>query len=400
MPLNIIGSFQQGQQAREFGRESRARREERERAAETRNRLRDLLSGPSPATPEAREAFTREIGAITGDPGMVMDWRKHFAGQRPDVLAQRTAEAPHIVANLAGVADQASYDAARQRTAELGIDVSDWDEMYDPARVNMVMQAARYLAEGPAEPAGGPFAGTGIEASAMNILLDPNADPSSATYRAAYNRQAQPRTTYNPTTGQLVTITPDMSAFRPPSGGAARVAADAAGEPEKAEPMGPVSAAPGVTIKEVSKPKLTQEEKTAAGFAHRIAASNKILDELEEAAGAVGRYAAPYTPNWAKPEEWQRLEQAQREFINAQLRRESGAVISTEEFANAAQQYFPQPGDSPAVVQQKRKSRELALKNMRQSAGRAETDEPEDEPEDEDLDFRNMSEEELRRLAQ
>lgn len=398
MALNIIGSFQQGQQAREFGRESRARREERERAAETRNRLRDLLSGPTPTTPEARETFTREIGAITGDPGMVMDWRKHFAGQRPDVLAQRTAEAPHIVANLTGVNDQASYDAARMRTQELGIDVSDWPEIYDPARVNMVTQAARYLAEGPAEPAGGPFAGTALEAQDRNILL--TGDPSSPEYRASYNAMKQPRQTYNPATGQLVTITPDMSAYRPPTGGAAAVAAEARGEPEMPQPMGTVSATPGVTIKEVSKPRLTEGEKKAAGFANRISAANEIMEGLEESATDFARYAAPYTPNWAKPEDWQRLEQAQREFVNAILRQESGAVISDAEFANAAQQYFPQPGDSREVVMQKRRSRETALKNMRQSADRAETDEPREEAPEEPLDFRNMSEEELRRLAQ
>lgn len=56
----------------------------------------------------------------------------------------------------------------------------------------------------------------------------------------------------------------------------------------------------------------------------------------------------------------QRLEQAQRDFINAVLRRESGAVIADSEFANAAQQYFTQPGDAPAVIEQKRKNRERA----------------------------------------
>lgn len=180
------------------------------------------------------------------------------------------------------------------------------------------------------------------------------------------------------------------------------MAAKAAGAPETPAPMG-LPGAGGVTITEVSKPKLTEGEKKAAGFANRIKAANEIMEDLEESATDILRYGAPYTPNWAKPEDWQRLEQAQREFVNAILRQESGAVISDAEFANAAQQYFPQPGDSQEVVAQKRRSRETALKNMRLGAGRAETDEspaPERPEAPTDLDFENMSLEELRRLAQ
>ena len=62
----------------------------------------------------------------------------------------------------------------------------------------------------------------------------------------------------------------------------------------------------------------------------------------------------------ANPKE-QMVEQAQRDFLNAVLRRESGAVISPDEFANARKQYFPQPFDSAEVKAQKAKNRELAI---------------------------------------
>ena len=64
--------------------------------------------------------------------------------------------------------------------------------------------------------------------------------------------------------------------------------------------------------------------------------------------------------NWTQSGAQQQVEQAQRDFINAVLRRESGAAIADSEFANARQQYFPQPGDSPEVIAQKRKNRDLA----------------------------------------
>ena len=59
-----------------------------------------------------------------------------------------------------------------------------------------------------------------------------------------------------------------------------------------------------------------------------------------------------------------------RTFINSTLRRESGAAISESEFVSANLQYFPQPGDSPAEVEQKRKNREETIKGFRIGAGR------------------------------
>lgn len=62
--------------------------------------------------------------------------------------------------------------------------------------------------------------------------------------------------------------------------------------------------------------------------------------------------------------EQQQVEQAQRDFVNAVLRRESGAAISAPEFDNASKQYFPQPGDSPQVIAQKKRNREQATTLM------------------------------------
>jgi len=67
----------------------------------------------------------------------------------------------------------------------------------------------------------------------------------------------------------------------------------------------------------------------------------------------------------------QKAEQAQRDFINAVLRQESGAAIADTEFANAKRQYFPQPGDSVGVIQQKSANRKLAIQGFKLNAGRA-----------------------------
>lgn len=85
-------------------------------------------------------------------------------------------------------------------------------------------------------------------------------------------------------------------------------------------------------------------------------------DKMSDAAGSVmntmpGVLGGPNSNQ-------QLTEQARRDFLNAVLRRESGAVISPQEFSNADKQYFPQPGDSKAVLDQKRKNRKLAIAGL------------------------------------
>lgn len=74
----------------------------------------------------------------------------------------------------------------------------------------------------------------------------------------------------------------------------------------------------------------------------------------------------------ASPDQ-QSVEQAQRDFVNAVLRRESGAAISPSEFDSAKKQYFPQVGDSAQVKAQKARNRQMAIRGMMsevpQSAG-------------------------------
>lgn len=65
----------------------------------------------------------------------------------------------------------------------------------------------------------------------------------------------------------------------------------------------------------------------------------------------------------------QKAEQAQRNFINAVLRRESGATIQPSEFDSANQQYFNQPGDSPEVKAQKKANRREAIEGLKRAAG-------------------------------
>ena len=74
--------------------------------------------------------------------------------------------------------------------------------------------------------------------------------------------------------------------------------------------------------------------------------------------------------NFTQSAAQQRAEQAQRNFVNATLRQESGAAISPGEWDNAKKQYFPQPGDDTSVIEQKRLNRLQVIGGFKTSAGR------------------------------
>jgi hypothetical protein len=58
------------------------------------------------------------------------------------------------------------------------------------------------------------------------------------------------------------------------------------------------------------------------------------------------------------------ISQGQRQFINATLRRESGASISDSEFESAQKQYFPLPNDDDKTLAQKAKAREKVIQGL------------------------------------
>lgn len=63
--------------------------------------------------------------------------------------------------------------------------------------------------------------------------------------------------------------------------------------------------------------------------------------------------------------------QAEQNFVNALLRRESGSAISASEFQKAEEQYFPRYGDSPETLEQKAQNRLTAAAALRSEAGNA-----------------------------
>lgn len=123
----------------------------------------------------------------------------------------------------------------------------------------------------------------------------------------------------------------------------------------------------------MSLPKMNVEQGKNTGFLIRMNDASETLNELENQGLRFWQQNADNVPlglgNYFRDPEFQRFDQARRDFVNAQLRRESGAVISDQEFENAEKQYFPVPGDSPEVIAQKRRNRENAISGVRASSG-------------------------------
>ena len=134
-----------------------------------------------------------------------------------------------------------------------------------------------------------------------------------------------------------------------------------------------LSPIPGGPADPANPKNITQGQRTAGLFARRIEQAEKDLQSLENYVPSEAAMATSNLPfgNRMVSDEFQKYDQSRRNFINALLRRESGAVIAESEFDSANKQYFPMPGDSPQVLAQKAKNRALVYEMLKEEAGPA-----------------------------
>ncbi len=125
--------------------------------------------------------------------------------------------------------------------------------------------------------------------------------------------------------------------------------------------------------------KMTPEQGKVGTFVDRMAAADKILQNPDVAnvntgiGGAIGAAAENILPGGLvgplSSNARQMSMQAKTNFLNAVLRRESGAAISSGEFASGNRQYFPQPNDSSEVLAQKAANRQNEITGFMREAG-------------------------------
>ena len=157
----------------------------------------------------------------------------------------------------------------------------------------------------------------------------------------------------------------------------------------------PVTVQGGEPLMGGGKP-LTETQGNAVSFGARAVEANRIATDLETkgitntgvirtvAGGVLGgapivgdkleqnvRSTFNVLPTYLggpNPQQ-QQNDQARRDFVSAVLRKESGAAISASEYANEEKKYFPQLGDSDAVIKQKQNSRLKAIEGLKSQAG-------------------------------
>jgi hypothetical protein len=121
----------------------------------------------------------------------------------------------------------------------------------------------------------------------------------------------------------------------------------------------------------------TEGQRLAAGFADRMVSAEAIIKQLPpqalpteftSLAGGVPVFGG-YLQRKAMTPEQQKYKQAADNWIRANLRKESGAVIGADEMKAEYETYFPQPGDSPEVIEQKAEARETTTNAMIKNAG-------------------------------
>jgi len=130
------------------------------------------------------------------------------------------------------------------------------------------------------------------------------------------------------------------------------------------------------------KSNYNEKQNLAATFAMRIEKSIKQIEDLENAGYSpvnlrdffVNNYI-PFAPkaleNFLSSAEYKQYMRARTDIATAQLRFESGAVIGEGEVNWIDLTYFPEFGDDPQTLLDKRQARREALSNMIGIAGGA-----------------------------
>jgi len=127
-------------------------------------------------------------------------------------------------------------------------------------------------------------------------------------------------------------------------------------------------------IESASGKKFTDAQNQAATYGVRIKQAEDTFSQIGNNISKMNPAAFQVNirmPNSQQPDEIQRYLQASQNFINAQLRRESGAAIAPTEYENARKQYLPVAGDTPEVLRQKAENRRIVLEGLKQSSNGA-----------------------------
>ncbi|RWP40157.1 MAG: hypothetical protein EOR04_19620 [Mesorhizobium sp.] len=114
---------------------------------------------------------------------------------------------------------------------------------------------------------------------------------------------------------------------------------------------------------------MTEGQSKDTTYAVRAEGALPILDQYGNALTNFPERAAGALPggvgNYLQSPEYQQAQQAGTEFLQAILRKDTGAAITAQETAEYGKVYLPRPGDSPETLTQKQMSRKRALEALK-----------------------------------
>lgn len=238
-------------------------------------------------------------------------------------------------------------------------------------------------------------------------------------FEAAVTVAQAPRVQLDPATGQAVTITPPLPPFvtqavqarqaasvpQPAAPPAAAAAPEAAPAPASTQAPAPAATAPApqpgmpnISVSQIGGARpaaapagfrwaadgsrleaipggpqdpttqpLTEAEGRSNLFGSQMQMGDEIIRSAQipsSAAIIAWRNAPESAVNMALSENDQQYFNALRLFAAGVLRRETGAAFTNQELMDVQSRFFPMPGDSPAVVQQKARARAQAISSI------------------------------------
>ena len=284
-PVDVGGSIAKGLQINQMRQQMEAEKQAQQDRLSLKSLYSERFGGVDPQTGIAWNTGRQGPGAMTDDqfvgrvaqvdPGMALDWRKHFAAQEEAKLERQKLEAPLFVGALEGVRDQEGYDSARQFLTQRGLDVSDMPPRYDPRQVNMVVQGSRYLAgiTQPKEP--GPT-------NLAKLISERDALPPGHPDRKRYDNAILKASTHKPSDTQTFNVGPTGVDYGDPPKDMAW-ARDASGNVVLQEMEGGHMAPLAVPIAGGPMAQKAKEEEEAAGQRSdaKTVQANIVSDEID-----------------------------------------------------------------------------------------------------------------------
>lgn len=347
---DVMGSYGRGLEVGQFGNQVRQE-----------NALRSLYAAQGPQIMQGQPNALNALATLS--PGLAMDAQGAILNQqqtRQDMAfsaeemqmrrAQAKAQAEAMLAQ-----NQATLDAvtAEQHQRDMMGILAGGAAAHDAGPEAFTAWSQQNGVEVPFNMFPAWAAQTAGEIDALDDWVKVAPKPAKGpTYRPATPEEAA---RYGAQAGQINTETGQFSAINPPSGMSLETTAEGGVRVVQGPGAGAV------------RP-LTEAQSKDNVFVTRARGALEVLDPIAGALTSYGDQLMGLDPTGIvrgqQSERYQTAVQAGNEFLQAILRKDTGAAITADEQELYGKTYLPQPGDGPAVLAQKERSRARALAAM------------------------------------